>query len=272
VLLVLGITPVVADQWGKTLGASLAALFVAAGGLAFALLNSRYFGILGAGSIGSLELEAYDNLRESLSGGNLAARLYADWLKAFLDAVDQCFGDVGKADGTLFPHAFGLRTPAPLWTAPAFDRCLTMALIYPIATIFIIWAISGHVGPAETALGLNDNLSAWRRGLASALIGLSLFAAWRARRTKGMKSMFWVAFAVAVAIVFALAVTFAVAGGGVDADARAATVVLALSFAVAGGGVDADARAATVVLAVSFAVAFAGAGAARALSPSLSLS
>jgi hypothetical protein len=34
------------------------------------------------------------------------------------------------ADRTLFPHAFGLKKAAPLWTAPAFDRCLLLALIY----------------------------------------------------------------------------------------------------------------------------------------------
>src|SRR5215471_8656036 len=55
----------------------------------------------------------------------------------------------------------GLKTPAPLWTAPAFELCLLLALIYPTATIFIIWAISGHVGPAELALHLNPNLPLW---------------------------------------------------------------------------------------------------------------
>jgi hypothetical protein len=58
------------------------------------------------------------------------------------------------ADRTLFPHAFGLRTPAQLWTAPAFDRCLLLALAYPIVTVFIMWGVSGHVGPAEKVLGL----------------------------------------------------------------------------------------------------------------------
>jgi hypothetical protein len=29
----------------------------------------------------------------------------------------------------------------PLWTAPAFDRCLLLALIYPIMAIFLIWAV-----------------------------------------------------------------------------------------------------------------------------------
>ena len=36
---------------------------------------------------------------------------------------------------TLFPHAFGLRKPAPLWTAPAFDRCLLLGVFYPYTAI-----------------------------------------------------------------------------------------------------------------------------------------
>jgi hypothetical protein len=77
-------------------------------------------------------------LRKSLAEGGKPALIYAQWLTKFLDAVDRFFGDAGMADRTLFPRAFGLKTPAPLWTAPAFDRCLLLALIYPIATILII--------------------------------------------------------------------------------------------------------------------------------------
>jgi hypothetical protein len=124
--------------------------------VALVLVAYRYYlGLLaqGAKPEGSIERKDYDALRASLAGGNLAARLYAKWLTAFLDWIERFFGDVGMADWTLFPHAFGLKTPAPLWTAPAFDRCLLLALVYPIAAIFVIWAISGHVGSAESALG-----------------------------------------------------------------------------------------------------------------------
>src|SRR5215471_1130697 len=122
-------------------------------GLAFSLMYRRYVLVLGAGGgrKGYPARDAYERLQDSLSGGNLASRLYSDWLTKFLDAVDRFFGDAGMADRTLFPRAFGLKRPAPLWTAPAFDRCLLLALIYPFVTIFIIWAMSSHVGPAETA-------------------------------------------------------------------------------------------------------------------------
>jgi hypothetical protein len=89
---------------------------------------------------------------------------------------------------TLSPRAFGLKTPAPLWTAPAFDRCLLLALIYPIATIFLIWAIFGHVGPAEAALHLQPDIAFWRRGLVALGLGLSTFGILRGVRTLGLKS------------------------------------------------------------------------------------
>jgi hypothetical protein len=139
-----------------------------------------YLGLLAEGGEpeGSLERQDYDKLRASLAGGNLAARLYAKWLTAYLDQVERFFGDAGMADRTLFPRAFGLKTPAPLWTAPAFDRCLLLALIYPIATIFLIWAIFGHVGPAEAALGLKPDIPGWARGLSAGATGLLGFVVW----------------------------------------------------------------------------------------------
>jgi hypothetical protein len=48
-----------------------------------------YLGVLaqGAAPEGSQERQDYDRLRASLAGGNLAARLYAKWLTAFLDGI-----------------------------------------------------------------------------------------------------------------------------------------------------------------------------------------
>jgi hypothetical protein len=140
----------------------------------------RFLGILGAGSdpAGSPECESYVKLRESLAKGGLPARLYARRLTGFLNGADSFFGDAGMANHTLFPHAFGLKTPAPLWTPHAFDRCLFLALVYPIATIFIIWAVSGHAGPAEMALGLKPNVSGWSRSFIAAAAAFEGFAIW----------------------------------------------------------------------------------------------
>jgi hypothetical protein len=137
------------------------------GAFAVLIVFRYYVGVLaqGAAAEGSIERQDYDRLRASLAGGSLAERLYAEWLAAFLDWIERFFGGAGMADRTLFPRAFGLKKAAPLWTAPAFDRCLLLALIYPIAAVFLIWAISGQVGQAEGALGLGRELTGWRRGL-----------------------------------------------------------------------------------------------------------
>jgi hypothetical protein len=141
-------------EW-VTGGSALAALgkvFLAVCALVFGLIYRRYLGILGADRRRAAERQAYDALRSSLAQGNMAARLYAERLTRFLDWVDRFFGDTGMPDRSLFPHAFGLRTPAPLWTAPALDRCLLLALFYPILTIFVIWAVTGHVGPRRSLI------------------------------------------------------------------------------------------------------------------------
>jgi hypothetical protein len=149
----------------RTALVSLLAVVGGLSGLALTLLYRRYLPILGANRRVAAERQAYDALRDSLAGGNLAARLYSDWLTRFLDWIDRFFGDAGMANQTLFPRAFGLKTPAPLWTAPAFERCLLIALVYPVAVVFVTWAISGHVGPAEVALRLKPDITAWRRAL-----------------------------------------------------------------------------------------------------------
>lgn len=188
------------------LGSALTALLTVAGGLgglAFSLLYRRYLGVLGAGGKrkGTAERNAYDRLRQSLSGGSLATRLYADRLRVFLAAVDRLFGDAGMADRTLFPSAFGLKTPAPLWTPIAFDRCLLFAVIYPVATVGIIWAICGHVGPAEAALGLRPDVPGWQRVLGATLVGFSAFTAlWSPPERKIWVKLAWYAVALTAAV------------------------------------------------------------------------
>jgi hypothetical protein len=65
-------------------------------GWIFPLIYRRYLGILGASTKrkGTSERDGYDRLRESLSGGNLASRLYSDWLTRFLNAVDRAFSAI----------------------------------------------------------------------------------------------------------------------------------------------------------------------------------
>ena len=199
----LGITGVFASALTALLG-------IAGGvsGLVFALMYQRYVAVLAAGgsSKGSPARNAYDRLRKSLSGGNLATRLYTSQLDTFLITIDRFFGDAGKADRTLFPRAFGLRTPAPLWTAAAFDRCLLLAFYYPILMVVIIWAVSGHVGPGEAALRLQSGLPGWERGIAIAIIVFSVLAGLLAFRKKG----WWMQFTCSAVAITGIALAAAV--------------------------------------------------------------
>jgi hypothetical protein len=139
-------------------------------GFAVFLVSKRYAIIIKRG--GPHERAAYSALRQTLTEGGQPARIYAERLKVTLGAVDAFFGDAGMADRTLWPRAFGLHTPAPLWTAASFDRCLLLALIYPVATILVMWVASGHVGPAERALGLSPNAQVWIRGAVMVSLGV----------------------------------------------------------------------------------------------------
>jgi hypothetical protein len=228
-------------------GSALAALLSIVGGiafLAFSLMYRRFLGILGAGGdpLGSPECESYVKLRDRLAKGGLAAHLYARRLTGFLDRADSFFGDAGMANRSLFPHAFGLRTQEPLWTPRAFDRCLFLALVYPIATIFIIWAVSGHAGPAEMALGLKQNVPGWSRGFIAAAAAFEGFAIWSLFRAKGGTSFIWVYTATA----FGIDET-----AGVDAVVALAAVAGAVTLTIAFGSIGAGA--------VAFGVAVVGA-------------
>jgi hypothetical protein len=284
VLFVLLLTPLVAEQWARALDNPLAALLaplLAISALVLALSYSRYFGILGAScKPASLDWQSYDTLRQSLATGGRAVGLYSRWLTAFLDSVDRFFGDTGMADRTLFTHAFGLKVPAPLWTAPAYDRCLLLAVLYPIVTIFIVWAVSGNVGPAEKALGLSPGLPGGLRGLVVAALASSAFVGWRfiqsvRNRTFRSTVSFALAFALAVTVVVAFAEVavvafieadttngvFAVVSTRVGAIARAGSIAfvftIAVTLAVVFTGVVAVASIGAGVLASAVAFAFA---------------
>jgi hypothetical protein len=145
---------------GGSATAALVKVVLAVCAMLLSLVYRHYLGILGADRRRPAEPQEYDRLRNSLAMGNLAARLYAERLTRFLDWIDRFFGDARTAGQC----AFGLKTPAPLWTAPAFDRCLLLALFYPVLAVWVIWAVSGHVGMAEAALHLQTNIPGWERG------------------------------------------------------------------------------------------------------------
>jgi len=97
------------------------------------------------------------------------------------------FGDAGMADRTLFSARLRAEDAGNRYGPQLRSTAVSCSpLIYPIVTIFIIWAVSGHVGPAEDALGLKSEIAGWRRGLAVGLIGAATVSLWRARADDGI--------------------------------------------------------------------------------------
>lgn len=205
--------------FGSALGSGLLALLAVLGGL-FGLISTviyrRYVGVLAAGGMGktSPEKQAYDALRQSLSGGGLVARLYTRWLTRFLDGIDRFFGDASLINQQVLTRAFGMKTPAPLWTAPAYDRCMLLAAIYPLTTIMVIWTVSGHVGPAEAVLRLRPDLPGWWRALQVGAVALEVIAIWKVMKTTGWRSVGWGITCGALAVATSVSLAGAVAVGG----------------------------------------------------------
>jgi hypothetical protein len=138
-------------------GSALAALMsmvAAVSALIFGLIYKRYVGILGANRRRPAERHAYDAVRNSLTGGNPAARLYALWLTIFLDQVDRFFGDAGLADRTLFPRAFWAGDPSPAVDGSRF-RTL------PSARLNLPQQRSSSSGPFPVTSGPPNSLCIW---------------------------------------------------------------------------------------------------------------
>jgi hypothetical protein len=165
--------------------------FIFPGG--FVLVWRYYIGLLAQGGKpeGQEERRDYDDLRQSLVAGNWAAQQYVKFLSTFLDWLERSLGDDGIEHRSLFPGILGLKRPVASWTAPAFDRCMLFAFLYPLITIVFIWVIVGHVGLAEASLGLRGDLPTWQRGIGAAAYAASFVAMWRSVVTTGWRSALW---------------------------------------------------------------------------------
>lgn len=215
-------------------------LFALGGWLAWRWLWRRRW-LAGAALAGTEARAYYDCLREELAEGGTLAVEYARRLTWGLDRVDRFFGDAGTTRTGVIGRVFGLREPAALWTAVAFDRCLLLAMLYPMVLIVIFWASTGAVGGAEAALGLSDNALVWRRASVVGAMFVSGVALWGGFLVSGLTSaLIWLAVAVFV---------FSDASGPI---AFGVTVAIAGSFFVSGAAV----VCAVVVLAVVSAFAF----------------
>lgn len=178
-------------------------------GVAFGFLFLRYVAILGRA--GTEAAAAYDRQRRLLAGGGRIAETYARRLRATLASVDSFFGDAWVASRPPLPRFLRLREPAPLWTPAALDRCLSLALLYPVVTVLLFWMMSGHVGPAEQALLLPE-ADAGRRAAVAGIVIMIVYCFWRSYRAGDLdRAILWFIGAVAGASAFALAVGGAVA-------------------------------------------------------------
>ena len=153
---------------GQSFGPPVSTFITVIGAVAavcLVLTGFRYYAILGASESrwDTQEYRTYAALRRRLRRGSTAARLYTRWVRLALRGVAIFFGDYQVRRRTRAHEFFGLQQRDPLWTAPAFDRCLLLAFIYPVTTVLLFWIVSGHVGPAENAL----HLAAEMPGLAS---------------------------------------------------------------------------------------------------------
>ena len=136
--------------------------YLVVGGLCgLAILFVRYLRLIegASGEARSLERIAYLEFRRRLEAGGTAGRIYAEQLTRLLAAVDRFFGDAGKAAAAGWRKPFRLQAAVPLWSVPAFDRCLFLALLYPTVVAFLIWSITGESGLLSGALRLDHSAS-----------------------------------------------------------------------------------------------------------------
>jgi hypothetical protein len=137
---------------------------------------------LGGASATSEHRAWYRAFRQGLRTGHASGH-YARGVARAVAWTDRFMGDSASTSMGLFPRAFGLTRAAPLWTAQSYHRCLLLALIYPVWTIGIAWAVWGHVGQAENALNMYE-AQGWQRALALACLVAIGFAAYRINKSK----------------------------------------------------------------------------------------
>ncbi len=184
------------------------------------------------------ERAAYLAFRRRIGSGGFPAEFYDRGITALLAWSERFFGDVGQ--------------DKPCWSAASYDRCLLLAVVYPVITIFLLWVFNGGaVGLAETALGFEHNVSDWRRGLALLsllpLAGVIIWIKMAIETNLSWRHFVLVLGAYVVALVVAGASVVIPAGAAMVAGATASAGVVALVF--------------TLVIALVFVLAFVDAGA-----------
>jgi hypothetical protein len=184
-----GIMPLVVATFGQD-ATYVFEIVVGCGVLLFTAVAGHYYFVVlpgGRDSPGTSSRERYEMLRRDLANGGTASRIYSEKLTQALDAVDGFFRDAG----THGQRAFMLQTPAALWTAPAFHRCLLLALAFPVTIDFLMLAAFGAVGPLEAALGVRTGLTFAERLLGLVSFTVAIFAYWKCYAENGWRSIVW---------------------------------------------------------------------------------
>ena len=251
-------------SWVQAIGLDLTRGMLALLSLFFVAMGVLFFHYVAAiegagGEARSPARRDYLALRRSLHKGGSAVAIYAFWLKRLLAAVDRFFGDAGGPTSARQCRLFGLREPAPLWSAQAYDRCLLLALIYPITMILLGWTLSGQVGPVEEALRLKAVTDPWRRALTMAVVAALPLAYFKFITASGFKqNAFW--FAAVPAALTVLLGTDASEAAVAIASTLTAAASMAVIFSTAGTVYGAGAAVAAVAGGLAFSVVDGGAG------------
>src|ERR1700722_19840175 len=182
--------------------------------------------------------DKYAALRRTLLAGGGTAEIYRTRLTVALSALDRVFGDTNPALWSCGFRWLRLNDAAPLWTAASLDRCLVLALLYPITTVLVLWAVSGHVGPAERAFSLPDPTRTvmWFRCLNVAAALIVLLTGARCSGATFWRGLAWGAVAGFISFgIIILVALVAYAQSGVDSTPTpgVAALIFAVSVAVA---------------------------------------
>ena len=89
-----------------------------------------------------------------LAGVRERLAAHGGWRKAYFGHLRRALAWVDKGLG---PSA---------WSADSYEFTLTMAFIYPFASLFIVWLVTGQNTSGISAL-LPEDFALWRRALAA---------------------------------------------------------------------------------------------------------
>ena len=121
----------------------------------FPLAAAAYFSTLGAP-----ESENYKQLFKRLKGSRHVGARAQDMIRQILNGFHRFF----EQDKTF--NATQIKRKRDYWSPAALNRCLLLAVVYPILSALIIWLLTGRAGDIGAILGLTDNHNIlWRLSL-----------------------------------------------------------------------------------------------------------